>query len=691
MKNEEFRKAQLLIEESRQKYLDLFDFAPVGYFTISEKGLILDANLTGAAMLGTERSLLIKEPISKFIVSEDQDSYYLYRRNVYDGKEAKACELKMVRKDGIVFHAQLECAVVHGAGEGSRQCRILLTDITERKLAEEQVVSISKFPSENPNPVLRIRKDKIVIYANASSQLLLKDLSFRVGEGIPDSLKQAFESSYETQITKEIEITSDCRVFSFLITPISGTDYANVYGRDITARKLAEDKAKAAHKEVRKFKENLEAIFKSIRDGIVMVDRELKIVEFNESARRICGLPHINEARGKKFVILHKYCQGECIDALAETKKTELPAQRSRFECININETRCLVSVTTYPLFDSNEQFNGSVIVVRDETRLAVLESTLRERHQFRNIIGKNEELQKIFSLIEALSDTPTTVLITGENGTGKRLVAEALHYHSKTAENTPFVVVSCSSLSDNVLESELFGHVKGSFTGAISDRVGRFQKAEGGTVFLDEIGDISETMQLRLLRVLEERVFERVGDSDTIKANVRVIAATNQDLRRKVREGKFREDLYHRLKVAELKIPPLRERYEDIPLLVEHFIKKLNTRLSKNIKSISTNVQIIFMHHKWPGNVRELYNTMEYAFITCDNSVIEIENLPSDFENMRARDRRRVETDKIIDRKQIVQALEKAGWNKSKAARLLGIHRVTIYKMMKKHYIKES
>jgi len=375
MQNEELREAQLLIEESRQKYLDLFDFAPVGYFTVSEKGLIQEANLTGAAMLRTTRSLLVKEPISKFIVSEDQDKYYLYRRKIFDGKQARACELKMVRKDGTVFHVQLECTDLHDADDGSRQCRILLTDITERKFAESKV--------------------------------------------------------------------------------------------------------DAAHEEIKKYKENLEAIFKSIRDGIILVDRELQIVEFNESARKICGLPGINEARGKKFNLLQKYCEGECVDSLMETKQTKLPAERNRFECFNIKGCRCLVSVITYPLLDNKEQFNGCVVVVRDETRLAVLESTLQEHHQFHNIVGKNEELQKIFSLIETLSEMQTTVLITGENGTGKRLIAEALHYHSKVAGNTPFVVVSCSSLSDNLLESELFGHVKGAYTGAISDRVGRFQKAE--------------------------------------------------------------------------------------------------------------------------------------------------------------------------------------------------------------------
>jgi Response regulator containing CheY-like receiver, AAA-type ATPase, and DNA-binding domains len=273
---------------------------------------------------------------------------------------------------------------------------------------------------------------------------------------------------------------------------------------------------------------------------------------------------------------------------------------------------------------------------VRDETRLASLEGELHEPRRLHNIIGKSDTIQKVFSMIEILSDKPTTVLITGESGTGKRLVAEALHDYGKESANIPYVVVSCSSLSDSILESELFGHVKGAFTGAISDRVGRFEKAEGGTIFLDEIGDISDTMQLRLLRILEERVFERVGDSKTIKANVRIIAATNQNLRRKASEGKFREDLYHRLKVVEITIPPLRNRREDIPLLVEHFIEKLNVRLNKQIKSICPNVLKIFMDYKWPGNIRELYHTMEYAFITSNENMITINNLSCEFENIK-------------------------------------------------------
>ncbi|MEE9606074.1 MAG: sigma-54 dependent transcriptional regulator, partial [Candidatus Scalindua sp.] len=336
------------------------------------------------------------------------------------------------------------------------------------------------------------------------------------------------------------------------------------------------------------------------------------------------------------------------------------------------------------------EKFNGCVMIIRDETRLVELESDLHERQQFHNIIGKNEKLQKIYSFIEALGNTQTTVLITGENGTGKGLLAEALHYHAKDSKK-PFVWVDCASLSDNLLESELFGHVKGAFTGAVSDRVGRFQKADGGTIFLDEIGDISNKMQLRLLRVLQEMEFERVGDSTPIKVNVRVIAATNQNLRKNVRLGKFREDLYYRLKVVELTMPPLRDIREDIPLLVNHFIEKLNKKLNKNIKSLSADIQKLFMVYKWPGNIRELHHVLEYAFVLCNKSVITIDNLSPDFKNVSVADIQPLERKKRNDRQAIVQALEKTGWNKAKAARLLGIGRRTLYLKIEKYNITEN
>lgn len=446
-------------------------------------------------------------------------------------------------------------------------------------------------------------------------------------------------------------------------------------------------KHKALIDENVKYKTNIEAIFRSVKDAIVTVENDLKILELNKAAEDICGIPGISVSKGKKYGSFFNNCSGKCLDALIETINTKLPTERGRFECNNHTRPKQVVSVSTYPLLYPGKGFNGCVMIVRDETRLAALENNLQVRRQFHNIIGKSDKLQRIYSFIEALSDTQTTVLITGENGTGKGLVAEALHYYKQDVRK-PFVVVNCTTLSENLLESELFGHVKGAYTGAVKDRIGRFQMADGGTIFLDEIGDISNTMQLRLLRILQDMEFERVGDSIPIKVDVRIVAATNQDLRKKVRYGKFREDLYHRLKVVEITMPPLRDIREDIPLLVDHFIKKLNKKLNKNIKSISADVQKMFMDYKWPGNVRELLHTLEHAIVLSNQPVITRDNLSADFGAVSEVHTKPNEEKKRNERNAIIQALEKTGWNKAKAARLLGIGRRTIYLKIEKYNI---
>lgn len=294
--------------------------------------------------------------------------------------------------------------------------------------------------------------------------------------------------------------------------------------------------------------------------------------------------------------------------------------------------------------------------------------------------------MQEIYSLIESLADVQTTVLVTGESGTGKELVAEALHYRGGRS-NKPLVKVNCAALSENLLESELFGHVKGAFTGAITDKVGRFQKADGGTIFLDEIGDISQKTQLRLLRVLQEMEFERVGDSTPVRIDVRVIAATNRDLTEKVRLGEFREDLYYRLKVVEVRLPAIRDRLEDIPLLTEHFLRKFNRKFNREITGISADVQKIFMSYPWPGNVRELEHTLEHAFILCRQNIITIDHLPGNLKN--TEESGRMHRGKSDEAGEIRRALEKAGGNKAKAARLLGIDRKTLYRKMERHKLK--
>jgi two-component system response regulator HydG len=284
--------------------------------------------------------------------------------------------------------------------------------------------------------------------------------------------------------------------------------------------------------------------------------------------------------------------------------------------------------------------------------------------------------------MIRDLADVRTTVLITGESGTGKELVVNALH-HCGDRRHGPLVKVNCAALSENLLESELFGHVAGAFTGAVKEKVGRFKRADGGTIFLDEIGEISQRMQLRLLRVIENMEFERVGDATPIKVDVRLVAATNRDLRERVASGEFREDLYYRLKVVQIPVPPLRERRDDIPLLVEHFRRDFNRKFGKEIRGISSEVERMFLDYPWHGNVRELGNLLEHSFVRCRQSVITAENLPPDF--LKYFESRAMSTDRSPEdeARAIRQALEQAGGNKTEAARLLGMSRRTIYRKL--------
>jgi transcriptional regulator with PAS, ATPase and Fis domain len=321
---------------------------------------------------------------------------------------------------------------------------------------------------------------------------------------------------------------------------------------------------------------------------------------------------------------------------------------------------------------------------VRDETRLVSLERRLRERQKIDSIVGRSKDIEKVRATIRDLADVQTTVLITGDSGTGKELVVDALHY-SGERHNGPLVKVNCAALSENLLESELFGHVAGAFTGAVKDKVGRFQRADGGTIFLDEIGEISQRMQLRLLRVIENMEFERVGDSAPIKVDVRLVAATNRDLQERVSMGEYREDLYYRLKVARIHVPSLQERADDIPLLVEHFRRNFNRKFNREIKGISSDVEQMFLNYPWPGNVRELENLLEHTFVRCRQNVITAENLPGDFRKYFDSHTLKTDLSPEDEAGAIRDALKQANGNKSEAARLLGMSRRTIYRKLEK------
>ncbi len=442
-------------------------------------------------------------------------------------------------------------------------------------------------------------------------------------------------------------------------------------------------KYKAVNEEKERYRTNIEAIFRSVTDSIITVDKNLVVIELNDAAIAVCG--YSRDDIGKVFSSLPGVCGGRLVEILSDAIKRGEPAEVDRIECQLDNRARKVISVRTYPLLGPQGTLSGAVMVLRDDTHVADLERELKEHRQFHRIVGKSKEMQKVYSLIKALAGVQTTVLITGESGTGKELVAEALHRAGERSHK-PLVKVNCSSLPESLLESELFGHVKGAFTGAIRDNVGRFHRADGGTIFLDEVGDISPMIQLKLLRVLEERQFERVGNSTPVKVDVRLIAATNKNLLEKVSLGELREDLYYRLKVVEIRLPPLRDRREDIPLLIDHFRNEFNVKFKKTIEAVSSDVFKAFLKYPWPGNVRELEHTMEHAFVLCRQNIITFDHLPPDFLGTPGIEHRSPDGTQAVDSHAILEALDKTAWNKAKAARLLGIDRVTLYRKIKKY-----
>jgi len=374
-----------------------------------------------------------------------------------------------------------------------------------------------------------------------------------------------------------------------------------------------------------------------------------------------------------------------CSTVLLETLSTNSPREVRRFECRSPEGKIRIINVTSTPVNEEDGTVSGAVAVIRDETHLAALELALQKRGRFQGIVGASVPMQRVYTLIEALADVPTTVLINGESGTGKELVASALHSSGSRASK-PLVKINCSALSESLLESELFGHVRGAFTGAIADRVGRFQRAHGGTLFLDEIGDISHAVQMRLLRVLQESEFERVGESIPIKVDVRIIAATNQNLAEKVRQGTFRQDLYYRLNVVRLVLPALTEHLDDLEQLVAHFITKYNGKFGRDICGVSDDVMEMFRSHSWPGNVRELEHAVEHAAVLCKTDIIMVRDLPQELIDSVPS---RVKNDSAgtipaqTPQKCLTleEALDIASGNKSRAAELLGISRRTLYR----------
>jgi PAS domain S-box-containing protein len=438
-----------------------------------------------------------------------------------------------------------------------------------------------------------------------------------------------------------------------------------------------------------------EIILDCISDGVLTIDLQKRVTFLNRAMQRMLGydldVPGILSACdvlvqsnicSTKECVLERALQGERV---------------SNFEAVvrRRDGSHIPVSINTDFLLDTEGKLIGLIEVIRDislvrelsakKEEVSELKHRLGEQIKLDNMVGRCPRMQDLMAKLPAIAASKSSVLLTGESGTGKELIAYALHAHSPR-KHAPFVVVNCSSLSGGILESEIFGHVKGAFTHAYFDKPGRFERANGGTVFLDEIGEMSIATQVKLLGVLERGRFERVGSNDTVTVDVRVVAATNRNLEEAVQGGQFREDLYYRLRVIPIVLPPLRERTGDIPLLVNHFREKFNREMGKHITGMSPQCLTALSQYPFPGNIRELQNMMEHAFVCCDEDTIQFEHLPADLQRYVGEHREWTVSESLdaLERQAICRSLEKSEWRLKEASQQLGIGRSTLWRKMK-------
>lgn len=429
-----------------------------------------------------------------------------------------------------------------------------------------------------------------------------------------------------------------------------------------------------------------DAILESISDGVFTVDLNWRITSFNRAAEQITGVSR-KEAIGQlcSEVFRCSMCETDC--ALRSTLKTGRPVIGKSGYIINAEGQRIPISVSTAVLRDDQGRIIGGAETFRDLSEIEVLRLELAGRFRVGDLVSRSPLMQKIFAILPAVAASPSTALILGETGTGKEMMARTIHDLSPRRKR-PFVAVNCGALPETLLESELFGYKKGAFTGAERDKAGRFAMAKGGTLFLDEIGEMSPALQVRLLRVLQDQTYEPLGATVSEKADARIVVATNKDLAEQIRKGLFREDLYYRVNVVRIELPPLRRRKEDIPILADSFINRFNHLQNKKIKGLTADAIALLMAHDWPGNVRELENVIERSFILCSEGLIGIQHLPDELTahglSQRFDSGMKVSRD-LLETQSIRSALEKNAFNRLAAAKELGIHKSTLFRKMKK------
>ncbi|OEU58968.1 MAG: Fis family transcriptional regulator [Desulfobulbaceae bacterium S3730MH12] len=434
-----------------------------------------------------------------------------------------------------------------------------------------------------------------------------------------------------------------------------------------------------------------EIILESISDGVFTVDHNWRIMTFNRAAEEITGTSR-EEAIGRYCweVFRSNMCEGAC--ALKRTMKEGKSFVSSSTYIINNQQKRIPISVSTAPLRNERGEILGGVETFRDHSLVEELRRELTGSYQVGDMVSRSKAMKKIFNILPRVAESDSTVLIEGETGTGKELMASAVHNLS-LRKDEPFLAINCGALPDTLLESELFGYKAGAFTGADKDKPGLFAASGKGTIFLDEIGDTSSAFQVRLLRVLEEKEFQPLGSVEKIKTEARIIAATNRDLEEMVQSGEFRRDLFYRINIIRFQLPCLQERMEDIPLLIERFVRKMNRFKGKSVSGVSKEAMAVLLAHDYPGNIRELENIIEHGFVLCSEGEIGLSYLPAyllEKENIgQSQSHSSIgESVRVTEEERIIEALKKNNYNRLAAAKELGIHKSTLFRKLKKYSI---
>ena len=613
LQNEELRRVQGELECSQKKHFDLYDLAPVGYLTLDSKGLILEANLKSSTLLGLSRRDLVKQPLTRYILPQDQNRYYEKYKILFDTQLPQECELRMLSADGNQFWARLQANITEDADDAARW-RVVISDITEHKQMEEALNSSER----RYHRLFETARDGILILDAETGQIL----------DVNPFLTEMLGYSHEEFVGKKL-----WEIGSFKDVEASKTAFLEAQGQG----SLCYTDLPLETKDGRPI--NVEFVSNVYRVN----DHDVIQCNIRDITRRKLAAEALQRAHDE----LEQRVAERTLEL--QTALTEIIALKERLEVENI--------------------------YFRQENKM---------KHRFDNIIGQSDGLKYVIYRAEQVAGGDTTVLILGETGTGKELIAAAIHNMSPRQER-PLITVNCAALPGNLIESELFGREKGAFTGADSRQIGRFEVAHGSTLCLDEIGELPLEVQAKLLRVIQHKEFERLGSSHTVKVDVRIVATTNRDLEEEIRKGRFRQDLYYRLNVFPITVPPLRQRKDDIPMMVEAFVKRYARKMGKQITSIHKETMQVLQDYPWPGNVRELESIIERAVILCSGPILrltdKLEILP---QSINSTSRTLEET----ERNQILKILAETGWHiegTDGTAAILGIHPSTLRARMHK------